>query len=229
MKFFEEFKLYESLWDSVSNNKKQSLKEWKDASGKKINVSSAAASSTTGQSANTATTQSANNLYVIFNYYRPNDLDDFCMLHADTDKSATVQALVDMAEQSVENFGRYKNTLVCFKIDPDEYDLTADDFIEASESKHDYCGEGLHYEYTDVVYALSHLAANETPLYKLDMPIVEIEFYDAFLRQNNKLGITIDDIYDANYNANIISRVYNDKDFQKFMKNKLAADISKAL
>ena len=228
MKFFEEFKLYESLWDNISNNKKQYLKEWKDSSGKQININSSTTSSTAGQNTNSTTTQSTNNLYVVFNYYMPNDLDDFCMLTADTNRATVVDALVEMAQESVENYGKYKNTLVCYKIDPDEYDLTADDFIDAAEDKY-YYGPDLHGEHRYVVYALSAMASDEKPLYKLNRPIVEIEFYDAFLGQNNKLGITIDDIYNSGFDEELIKQVYNNADFQKFMKNKLASDINKAL
>ena len=213
----EEFmKLYEEL---------NVLNEWVDKDGNKVNTTTPATSSTSNSTA-TAT----GNLYVVFNYFRPNDLDNFCMLLADTDKKDTVDALVEMAEQSVENYGRYKNTLVCFKIDPADYDMSADEFIEASESKHDYCGEGLHHEFTDVVYTLSHLAANEKPLYELDRHIVEIEFYDEFLSKNSQLvGFTINDIYDSNFDSNLISQVYNDAAFQKFMKDKLIKTITNAL
>jgi hypothetical protein len=134
-----------------------------------------------------------------------------------------------MAEQSVENYGRYKNTLVCYLIDPDTYDLTNDDFIEASEDKY-YYGPDLHADHTDVVYALSSMASYAKPLYKLDRPIVEIEFYDKFLSQaNNPTGITIDDIYDSSFNSNLINKVYNNSEFQKFMKDKLTKDINSAL
>lgn len=213
--FAEEFKLYENLW--------KPLNEWVDDKGNKVTKSTSAVSAS-----NTAS--STGNLYVVFNYYRPNDLDDFCLLHVDASKSATVDALIEMAEQSVENYGRYKNTLVCYKIDPDEFDMTDDDFIEAAESKHDYCGEGLHYEYTDVVYTLSHLAANEKPLYELDRPLVEIEYYDEFLSKNSHLvGFTMNDIYDSNFDSTLINKVFKDPAFQKFMKDKLTKTITNAL
>ena len=171
-----------------------------------------------------------NKLYVIFNYYMPNDLDDFCLLHVGTSKTDAITDLIDMAEQSVENYGRYKNTLVCFKIDPADYDVTEDEFVDAAESKHDYCGEGLHYDHTDVVYALSSMASYAKPLYKLNRPIVEIEFYDKFLSQpNNPTGLTIDDIYDSNFDSTLINKIYKNPDFQKFMKDKLNKDINNAL
>jgi hypothetical protein len=211
----EEFlKVYEEL---------NGINEWVDANGNKVNITTQASSSST------SATSTAGNLYVVFNYYRPNDLDDFCMLLAETDKAATVNALIDMGEQSVENFGRYKNTLVCYKINPDDYDLDSTDFIDAAEDKY-YYGPDLHADHRYVVYALSAMASDEKPLYKLDMPIVEIEFYDEFLGQKiNNTGITFDDIYDSNYSSTLISKVYNNPAFQKFMKDKLTKTITNAL
>ena len=217
MKLFEEFKEYTEMWDT--------LIEWVDGNGNKVQLNK-----NTPTPVSSTSNKNNNNLYIIFNYYTPDDLDDFCLLHVGTNKTDAVTDLIDMAEQSVENYGRYKNTLVCYKIDPDSYDMTVDEFIDASESKHDYCGEGLHHEYTDVVYALSSIAANEKPLYELDGPIVEIEFYDKFLSQpNNPTGLTIDDIYDSNFDSSIINKIYNEPEFQKFMKDKLSKDINNAL
>jgi hypothetical protein len=216
----EEFlKVYEEL---------NRINEWVDTKGNKVNVT--APTSSSNSSSSTSATSTAGNLYVVFNYYRPDDLDNFCILLAETDRTTTINALIEMAEQSVENFGRYKNTLVCHKIDPDDYGMTEAEFNDAAESKHDYCGEGLHHEFTDVVYVLSHLAANKKPLYTIDRNIVEIEFYDEFLGQKiNNTGITFDDIYDSNYSSNLIDKVYNDPAFQKFMKDKLTKTITNAL
>lgn len=212
----EEFlKVYEEL---------NGINEWIDAKGNKVN-----ATAPTSSSSNSAAS-TASNLYVVFNYYRPDDLDNFCILLAETDKATTVNALIDMAEQSVENFGKYKNTLVCYKIDPEDYGLPETEFKYAAESKHNYCGEGLHHEFPDVVYILNYLAAHRKPLYTIDRNIVEIEFYEEFLSQKiNNTGITFDDIYDSNYDSNLINKVYNDPDFQKFMKDKLTKTITNAL
>ena len=200
------------------------LVEWVDKDGNKVGTNT----SSSGPS-NSSTASSPTNLYVVFNYYRPNDLDGFCMLLAETDKTATVQALIDMAEQSVENFGKYRNTLVCYKINPNDYDLDANDFIDAAEDKY-YYGPDLHADHRYVVYALSAMASDEKPLYALDKPIVEIEFYEEFLNKNSRLvGFTIDDIIDSNYDSDLISQVYNDASFQKFMKDKLKRTITNAL
>jgi hypothetical protein len=99
----------------------------------------------------------------------------------------------------------------------------------AAEDKY-YYGPDLHSDHRYVVYALSAMASDEKPLYKLDKPIVEIEFYEEFLTQkNNTTGITIDDIYDSNYDSDLIDRIYNEPAFQKFMKDKLTKTITNAL
>jgi hypothetical protein len=208
------------LWEELNR-----INEWVDAKGNKVNVAVPTSSSSNSAASTT------DNLYVVFNYYRPRDLDDFCMLFADTGKSNIVRVLIELAEQSVENFGKYKNTLVCYKIDPEEYGLNSADFFDAAEDKYN-CGTSLRVYHRDVVYVLSDLVAdtNKKPLYTIDRNIVEIEFYEEFLTQKiNNTGITFDDIYDSNYSPTLISEVYNNPDFQKFMKDKLTKTITNAL
>ena len=223
MKLYEEFKLYESLWDMD-----ESLTEWVDTSGNVVNRSNIPVGNITN---NTKAVASSNNnkLYVIFNYLRSNDLDNFCMIEACKTKTDAIKALIEEAKFRIEGFGSLHNKVVCYLIDPTDYDLSINEFIDAADDKYN-SGQDLHYEHTDVVYAISSMAEHETPIYELTMGDIQTEFYDDFLSHNSQsVGITFDDIYDSNFDRKLISQVYNNAAFQKFMLNKLSTDINKAL
>lgn len=227
MKLYEEFKLYESLWDTD-----ESLTEWVDASGNSTNRSNVPVGNTTNNTtAGTATAGAGNNnkLYVIFNYLRSNDLDNFCMIAACETKTDAIKALIDEAKFRIEGLGSLHNQVVCYLVDPTDYDLSINEFIDAADDKYN-SGQDLHYEHTDVVYALSSMAEHETPLYELTMGDIQIEFYDDFLNHNSQtVGITFDDLYDSNFDRKLVSQIFNNVAFQKFMLNKLDIDINKAL
>jgi hypothetical protein len=223
MKLYEEFKLYESLWDID-----ESLTEWVDASGNIVNRSNIPVGNITN---NTKTVASSNNnkLYVIFNYLKSNDLDNFCMIEACETKTDAIKALIDEAKFRIQGFGGLHNKMVCYLIDPADYDLSINEFIDAANDKYN-SGQDLHYEHTDVVYAISSMAEHETPIYELTMGDIQTEFYDDFLSHNSQsVGITFDDLYDSNFDRALINQVYNNAAFQKFMLNKLNTDINKAL
>ncbi len=223
MKLYEEFKLYESLWDID-----ESLTEWVDTSGNVVNRSNIPVGNITN---NTKTVASSNNnkLYVIFNYLKSNDLDNFCMIEACKTKTDAIKALINEAKFRIKGFGSLHNKVVCYLIDPTDYGLSINEFIDAADDKYN-SGQDLHYEHTDVVYAISSMTEHETPIYELTMGDIQTEFYDDFLSHNSQsIGITFDDLYDSNFDRELISQVYNNAAFQKFMLNKLDTDINKAL
>lgn len=223
MKLYEEFKLYESLWDID-----ESLTEWVDTSGNVANRSNVSVGNTTNNT-KTVTGDNNNKLYVIFNYLKSNDLDNFCMIDACETKTDAVRALINEAKFRIEGFGSLHNEVVCYLVDPADYDLAKNEFIDAANDKYN-SGPDLHYEHTDVVYAISSMAEHETPIYELTMGDVQTEFYDDFLSRNSQsIGITFNDLYDSNFDRKLISQVFNNAAFQKFMLNKLNNDINNAL
>lgn len=225
MKLYEEFKLYESLWDTD-----ESLTEWIDASGNSVNRSNVPVGNTTNNTKAVATGAISNNkLYVIFNYLKSDDLDNFCLIAACETKIDAIKALIDEAKFRIEGFGSLHNKVVCYLVDPADYNLSINEFIDAANDKNN-SGPDLHYEHTDVVYAISSMAELETPIYELTMGDIQTEFYDDFLSHNSQsVGITFNDLYDSNFDRKLVSQVYNNAAFQKFMLNKLDTDINKAL
>lgn len=154
------------------------------------------------------------NLYVIFNYYLPNSLDNFCMLAVCESKNEAMSSLAEEAMWRVTNCQGLENTLVCYLIDPEDYDLTASDFIKAAEDPYS-SGQDLHYDHTDVVYALSSMVrdSSEVPLYKLKVSDIETDFYEAYFGT----------FYDNNFDEYI-----KDSGFKTFVTNKIKTDVSKS-
>lgn len=170
-------------------------------------------------------------IYVIFNYGTPKNLDNYYLLAVCKSRLETIKELTEIARYRVQEFGNVKNTLVCYLINPADYDCTADEFVQAAAKYSD--GQDLHWFHTNIVYALSSMVEHAKPLYKLSMTDIEVEFYEDFIAKSST-SITIADLYDDEYsypvlNQAVISKINTDPTFIKFVDTKLAAAINKAL
>jgi hypothetical protein len=193
MKLFEEFKLYENMWDD---------------------------------------TKIGGRTYIIFNYYKENNLDEFYLHAVYNSKSDAVKRLIEEADYRIQEVCGLDNTLVCYLLDPNEYGCTADELKQAADSKYSG-GVDLHFEHRDVVYTLSGIVSDksETPKYKLSIADIAIEFYEDYLIKNAAiLGLDVDDLYlYGELNTEVVNTIAKDKDFKSFCIAKLTSDLNSAL
>lgn len=167
-------------------------------------------------------------IYIIFNHGSLRNLDNYYLLAVCKSRADAIKELIEIAQYRVQEFGNVKNTLVCYLINPADYYCTIDEFIQASTKYSD--GQDLHWFHTDVVYALSSMAEHATPVYKLSMTDVEVEFYEDFINKNSMNIDLYDDQYDYPVlNTEAIDTINNDPAFTKFVDTKLADTINKAL
>jgi hypothetical protein len=201
MKLYEEFKLYETMWEKLHK------KELKESSTSKI--------------------------YVVFNYYPIKyssgyDLDNFYLHTVSTDKNEVINSLKEEALHRVQGLDNLKNTLVCYLIDPTEYECTADELMDAEGEG----GQDLHWEFRDIVYVLSSIPDHETPLYKLSMGDIQ-QLYEEYIEANKHiLGFDTDDFYIYDFDAtdpDAREILDEDPNFKKFITDKLSADITAAV
>ena len=170
-------------------------------------------------------------IYIVFNYYPIKyssgyDLDNFYLHTASTDRAKVVNSLKEQALYRADYLGNLDNTLVCYSINPEKYNCTMDDFYEAEGIG----GHDLHWNFRDVVYALTSLADYETPIYKLDMSDIA-SFYEDFIdKYGSSLGLSIDDLYKyGNYNLDTIAEIRRTADFKKFIEGALTSAINAAI
>ena len=171
----------------------------------------------------------ASKIYVVFNYYpvkRSNndyDLDDFYLHAATADRSEALNSLKEEALYRVENVADLDNTLVCYEIDPAEYDCSPEEFFEAEG----YGGQNLHWEYRDITYALSSIANYETPLYELPIGNVVGLYEDFIVDFGDELGLSVDDlyVYRSTLNTDTVEAIQSDKRFNSYVERKLAITI----
>ena len=167
------------------------------------------------------TESTSNKVYVVFNYYPIKyksgyDLDNFYLHLVSTNRNEVINRLQEEAVYRVENIAELQNSLVCYYIDPADYDCTVDDFL-AAEGKG---GHDLHWDFRDVTYALTSIADYSTPLFS--QSTADIMFmYDDYIEKNaSTLGFDIDDLYANNYNTldtDIIETLNADPNFKKFI------------
>lgn len=157
-------------------------------------------------------------LYVVFNYFDPTNLDNFYFHKACISKKEAIAEVQEQAKWRVLNHEGLSNVLVCYLIDPSNYDLTVDDFIDAAEDKYS-SGQDLHWDHQEVVYALSNITSDKTlqPIYSLDIPSIEADFYASFM-ESKGLYVDEDDFYD----------LLDDAEFNNFVDDKVTTDVVKA-
>ena len=146
----------------------------------------------------------SNRLYVVFNYYpvkysTGHDLDSFYLHTATLNKAEALDSLIAQSFYRVANFGDLQNTLVCFEINPAEYDCTVDDFYAAEGEG----GQDLHWEYRDIVYTLDSIVDSETPLYTLSTGDILGLYEDFIVEFGDELALSVDDLYVYGNSLNI--------------------------
>ena len=175
---------------------------------------------------------SANKIYIIFNYYRENSLDNFYLHTVCESKSDAVKTLIEEADYRIQAVRGLDNTLVCYLVDPNEYGCTIEELKQAAESKYSG-GPDLHWEHREAVYTLNNIVSdkNEFPKYKLSIADIEIDFYEDYIIKNaDSLGLDVEDLYlYGELNTEIVNIISKDKNFKSFYMNKLITDINNTL
>jgi hypothetical protein len=222
MNLSEEFKLWETLWEI------KPLNEWKTMQSAKGTAQTSVVHPSTSPQADNGDDK----VYVTFNYSTANSLDSFWAFDVYRNKSEACKGLLEIAEDRVSNFVKLNNLMVCYAFDlktlEADYEITIDELEDAVGEG----GQNLHYDYTDVCYCLSGMAETESPVFKLSIADIGIEYYEEFISQNqNTLPYDIDDFYDNR--DMVVEKLNNDPNiapkFKKFVTSKLTATITKAL
>lgn len=214
MKLFEEFKLYENMWNDIKSAKstliegalnKEPLHEIK------VPVKRSATPT----------------VYLVFNYGTINNLDNYYLHAVCLNKAEAIASLIEEAEYRIQNYSELDNSLYCYAVDPADYDIALSELKQAAAAKHSG-GVDLHWEYTDVVYALCSIAEHETPLYELSMADIWADYYVAYLAST---GYDIDSIDETDLYAmqDLLSELADDEDFKKFIISKLTAEVNSAM
>ena len=162
-------------------------------------------------------------VYIVINYGTLNNLDNYYLHAVCLNKNEAVNSFIEEAEYRIQNYGELNNTLYCYAITPANYDTTLDELKQAANGK-DSGGVDLHWEHTNVVYALSNIAKNATPVFELSMSDIWADYYIAYLVST---GYDIDTIDETDVYAvqDITSDLAEDSNFAKFIANKLKAEI----
>lgn len=210
MKLFEEFKLYENMWEAVKTPIEEALNE-ELLHEIKVPV----------------TRSTAPAVYLVFNYGTINNLDNYYLHTVCLNKTEAIASLIEEAEYRIQNYGELDNSLYCYVVNPADYDIALSDLKQAAAAKRSG-GVDLHWEYTDVVYALSSIAEHETPIYELSMADIWADYYTAYLAST---GYDIDSIDETDIYAiqDLLSELADDEDFKKFIRNKLTTEVNKAI
>ena len=168
----------------------------------------------------------SNNAYVIFNNGFATDLDDYYLFAATANKAAAIDTLIEEVVYRIQDYNNYSNTIYCYYVNLDDYDVTLEELIEASE--HDG-GVDLHFRSPDVVYALAAMRDNEKPLYEF-WPKSSEDYYSDFLELQ---GYDVEDIldkedtedYDGETFADLVGKLRTDKDFEDWVSGMIESEI----
>ena len=162
-------------------------------------------------------------VYIVFNCGASNDLDNYYLHAACLNRNEAINSFIEEADYRIKNYNALDNTLYCCEVTLADYDITLDELKQAANSKYSG-GVDLHWEHTDVVYALSNIAKNATPVFELSMADIWADYYIAYLAST---GYDIDTIDETDVYAvqDITSDLAEDDAFEKFIINKLRTEI----
>jgi hypothetical protein len=162
-------------------------------------------------------------VYIVFNCGAINNLDNYYLHTVCLNKHEAINSFIEEAKYRIQNYGELDNTLYCYAISPADYDITFDELKQAANMK-DSGGADLHWEFTDVVYTLSNIAAKAIPMFELSMADIWADYYIAYLAST---GYDIDSIDETDVYAvqDITSDLAEDDVFAKFVVDKLKSEI----
>ena len=159
-------------------------------------------------------------VFVVCNHGAINNLDNFYLHGVYFNKYEAIKCIKEEVEYRIENYNNLDNTLYCYFVNPTTYDTTVKALTTAANAKNSG-GVDLHYDYKDVVYALSSIAEHESPVYELSMSDIWNDYYLAYLASAGYDIETID-VTDTYAMQDLLSDLDYDDEFKKFISNKFA-------
>jgi hypothetical protein len=182
--------------------------------------------------------ESANDgIYIIFSYYSATALDNFHLHGVYNNKFKAEEAICSKAWDKIQNFvtnhERYDEyTLACYLINPAEYKCDEAYFEFAVNSKYN-SGESLLKEFSKIVYALRDVVVNKKSVFELTTDDIEMAFYKTFMVKN-KSDFRFADYYLDEVNEPFLTKqdatdIFNNKNFEKFAKDKLIMTLNRTM